>query len=333
MSLLLLDTPSQSSALGPLSIDGQFFRQGGTRTTLIELSDFSLYKRYLDGEDIVPILKQRSGIGANMLRVWLLNQSVVGYRNEADGGLVDTGIRPGQYPDFYALLTPFAALCGSLGLNVDYTVFTQTKTLMPDRGDQQYHLDQTCDAVRGLPNVIVSLVNENAEHDNAVAPGLSPTNYVGIIYSAGSNGSDAIPPPSLLADCAEYHILGNEWQRKTGHNAMEIADGWEMPCWTSESTRCPDNDSDHTHYEDAASGAALLCAGSCGHSVNGKFSRLFTGAELYCMEAHCRGARSVPLEYQAGDYRHRSDLETPAIIRAYSRVLPDGREHVVLIRK
>jgi hypothetical protein len=44
------------------------------------------------------------------------------------------------------------------------------------------------------------------------------------------------------------------------------------------------------------------------------------------------GARSVPLEFQDGFYRHRKDLETDTIIRVYSRTIADGREFIVPIR-
>lgn len=321
MSILLLDASTPSPSLGPLSIDGKFFRQGGERMTIIESSDFSLFKRYLENEPIYAVVAQRKDLGFNMLRVWLLNTSVV-----------PGGILPSQYPDFYQRLGEFAAYIGFCGLNLDITAFTQTKTLMPLLSDQQRHMDATGAALEGLEHVILSRVNEGDQHDNETADGLLRPPY-GLIYSAGSNGSDSIPPDDDGAgDCTEYHIIGSEWQRKTGHNAFEWAEAFDTPCWTSESTRCPDNDRNPNHYEDAAAGAALLCAGSCFHSAAGKLSTLFTGAELTCAEAHVRGAMSVPLEFQVGQYRHRDDLEGTDCLRAYSRILPDGREYIVRIR-
>lgn len=314
------------STLGKLTIDGKFFRQGGERQTLIESSDFSLFQRYLDGENIAPILEQRRSLGFNCLRVWLLNESVVAWRN----GAKQQGIDPRRHADFYVRLRAFCELLGAYGLNADLTVFTQTQTLMPNRVEQQHHLDASCDAVRGLGTVIVSRVNEDDQHDNAVDPAVTPTDKAGIIYSSGSNGSDSIPPTG--GDCTEYHIIGSEWQRKTGHNAMEWADARGIPCWTSEAQRAPDNDSDGKHFYDAAAGGALLCAGTCFHSVAGKFSRLFDGAEIVCAMSHCDGAKSVPLEFQAGRYIHHDDLETSGIIRAYERRLGDGLGHIVTIR-
>ena len=66
-------------------------------------------------------------------------------------------IHPDDYPNFYQRLAAFV----DTDAVVHLTVFTQTQTLMPKREDQQRHLDRTADAVRGKPNVILSLVNEN----------------------------------------------------------------------------------------------------------------------------------------------------------------------------
>src|SRR5262245_15717390 len=73
-----------------LSIDGQFFRDRGERWTAIETSEFSLLRRYLDGENVRPLLAERAAFGFNLLRVWLLNQGVVGNRD----GRNDEGIHP-----------------------------------------------------------------------------------------------------------------------------------------------------------------------------------------------------------------------------------------------
>lgn len=320
MSLLLLDSSSPAgAALGPLTIDGQFFKQGGERFTIIESSDFSLFKRFMQNESIYDVVAQRRDLGFNMLRVWLLNTSVV-----------EGGIMPSQYPDFYKGLRDFGFYIRDYGrMNLDVTACTQTQTLMPLKDDQQRHLDRSAEALDGLGTTILSLVNEADQHDNATASGLVRPSC---LYSAGSNGSD-IWPPDESTDCGEYHANDlDEWQRKTGHNAAEIAWDRDVPCWTSEATRAPDQDDNEAHFEDAAAGAALLCAGSCFHSVNGKASKLFTGQELKCAEAHVRGAQSVPLEFQQGRYIHRDDLEGNGVIRVYERRLPDGRGHLVRIR-
>jgi hypothetical protein len=320
----------------PLIVAGKFFTlQTGEPYTLIESSDFSLFKRFLDREHIEPILEQRAGLGFNLLRVWLLNKSVVGSRNPQH----DEGIHPDQYGDFYVRLTEFCGLCESHGLRLEVTAFTSTSDkpgdpgLMPSEMDQRNHWDRTQDAVRGLPNVLLELVNEADQYNNAPTATLSRAG--GILCSRGSNGSDAIPPGHNDPwDYELYHIIGNEWQRKTGHNAMEWADQSGRPCWTGETQRYPDKETSTTRAYDAAAGSALLCAGVCFHSQGGKYSRLFDAVELAAAEATVAGALSVPLEFQRGAYQRHDDRNggPDNVIRSYSRTLGDGRRHYVDIR-
>ncbi len=305
-----------------LGISGQFFTLNGQPWTAIECSDFSLYKRYLDGEDIGPVVRERQAIGFNLLRVWLLNTTVI-----------PGGLEPRNYPDFYSRLAPFAAQCGALGLCVEFTAFTQTQTLMPRPEDQRTHWLMVCDSLRGVGNVLLELVNEADQHDNRTDPSLLTMRPKGIIASSGSNGADS-PCPVPVWDYGLYHSNGlNEWWRKVGHNSMEdVADKYHVPAMANENTRYPDDDNSEAHAEDAAEGAALLCAGACFHSQSGKLSQLLDPVEFRAAVAWVRGAESVPLEFQRGTYIHRNDLERPGILRVYERRLPDGRGHIVEIR-
>ena len=54
-----------------------FGEETGARIHLAECSDFSLFKDWLDGKSIDAVLAQRAAIGFNLLRVWLLNTSVI----------------------------------------------------------------------------------------------------------------------------------------------------------------------------------------------------------------------------------------------------------------
>jgi hypothetical protein len=310
-----------AGASGVLGRAGQFFTLNGEPWTAIDASEFSLYARYLRDEDITPVLRERQAIRFGMLRVWLLNTSVIA------GGLL-----PSQWSYFYPRLGPFVDLLGSYGFIAHLTAFTQTQTLMPSVSDQVDHWTRTQAAVAGRGNVLLSLVNEADQHDNRTDASLLYMRPSGVLASSGSNGADS-PPPQPVWDAIEYHSNGlSEWQRKVGHNTMEFADQNHCPGHASENTRYPDQDASETHAYDAAAGAALLCGGACYHSAAGKDSRLFDDVERRCAEAWVAGARSVPLEFQRGTYHHRTDLEGGDIIRAYDRQLPDGRAHVVRIR-
>lgn len=331
VALWLMGAPvSQGSGTAPqLVIDGQFFRQAnGERWTGIMTSDFSSVKRYLAGEDVRPLLDERASIGFNELRQWLLNQGVVA------GAGYPEGIHPNQYPDFYERVRRYWELCGSYGFAIEATVFTSCIPMMPNRDDQVRHWERTQDAARGLAHVRLELCNEYdwGNGENAPDRSLWSMRPTGIIASSGSATANA-PPPEPVWDYGLYHSNGLfEWQRKVGHNTMErVADRYGFPGAANENTRYPDNDSSPVHAYDAAAGAALLCASACFHSQGGKFSRPFDAVERIAAEYWVAGARSVPLEFQAGKYNRRDDLVGGSVIRAYERRLPDDRFHVVLI--
>ena len=312
-----------------LVIDDKFFRLAdGTRWTGIQSSEFSLPKRFMVGEDIRPLLDERCAIGFNMVRAWLLNQSVVGH-------VYPEGIHPNQYADFYERVRAFVELLGTYGLAVELTAFTSCIPMMPDRNDQVRHWVTLQAAVRGLPNVLLELVNEHdwGHGENAPHRDLWSMRPSGIIASSGSSTADA-PPPTPVWDYVLHHTNGlNEWQRRVGHNTMEWADIHGKPGGANENMRYPDHDSSDQHAFDAAAGAALLCAFACYHSQAGKYSRPFDAIERRCAEAWVSGARSVDLEVQPGRYQRHDEMNVPGqIIRAYSRTLPDGRSDLVKIR-
>ena len=320
---LYYDTPAPG---GPIGVNGKVFTRNGQPFTVIESSEFSLPKRYLCGEDIVPILVERAALGFNTLRCWWLNKSVV-------GAVYPDGIHPAQHEHFYRDMRAFTQLCASYGFICEHTAFTSTRDLMPKVDDQKWHWQQMQIALAGLPNVLLELVNEYdwGTGENAPDRSLWSMRPSGILASSGSATADAAPPEPVW-DYVLYHTNGlSEFQRKVGHNAMEYADHFKVPAVSNENTRYPDNDSNPVHAFDAAAGGALLCAGSCYHSQGGKYSRLFDATEASCAKAWVDGARSVPLAVQHGAYQRHDEMNTGSVIRAYSRTLSDGRSHLVLI--
>lgn len=329
-----------------LGLNGQWFTDHGQRTTIIEASDFSLLRRYLDGDDVAAILRERAAFGFNCLRVWALNQSVVGQRNGSPlQPPIDAGIHPGLFPSrFYPAVRALTQMAGSYGLSIEWTAFTSTQDLMPVVVDQYAHWDRMQIALDGLDNVLLELVNEYdwGTGQNAPDRSLWDRRPMGMIASSGSSTADA-PPPEPVWDYVLHHTNGlNEWHRRVGHNSMEMADHFRCPAIANENMRYPDGDGSIDHAVDAAAGGALLTAGYCFHSQHGKLSVSFGQSAFgsdtiapvdQAAAAWVRGARSVPLEFQAGAYRRRDDLLVPGLIRVYERRLNDGRGHIVKIRE
>ena len=180
-------------------------------------------------------------------------------------------------------------------------------------------------AAQCRPLPLLELVNELDANTNEPDPlgrvfdlSLHAQAPAPLLSSHGSNGSQAIAVRPAWSYETFHTNDAPEWHRKTGHNAMELSDGTDglaasrVPILTNENTRFSDRCQSAQMAFDAAAGAALLCAGSCYHSIAGKKSALWDGVELECARAWASGARSVPLEFQDGRYAHAADLEGPA---------------------
>ncbi len=326
----LARTPSTPRRVLPeLTIRGAFFALAtGEYWTGIECSDFALFAKYLHREDIRPVLTQRAACGFNLLRVWtLFDIPTIGTLPHCD----------------YRQIPAFVTLCAQHGLYVEFTAYTGI--------NDPTHWGQLCDAAfLCQPRPLLELVNEldqntnEADHLGRVFHLDDYDRCYDVVCAHGSNGSQACAVRPAW-DYETFHTNdASEWQRKVGHNAMELADGTpeiapsHAPVLTNENTRYPDKPftTPECAY-DAAAGAALLCAGSCFHSVHGKTSDLWPeGPELDGARAWAAGARSVALRFQAGRYNHPVALEDPHganYLRVYQRILSDGSAGTVYIRR
>ena len=313
LNVQLAETPKPLPRITP---DGAVFSTSGGAFTAIECSDFRLYQRFLDGHDLGPVLSQRAVVGFNMVRVF-------GMYNGSLGRFV-----PRDYRDYYTDLAAFCALAARYGLYVEFVANADSRTVFTSAQDQSAHWVRLVDALTPLTNVLVEMTNEGDQTINQMWADLPRP--VQLFAAHGSNGSQALPIQPPWSYQTMHFNDAPEWPRKVGHNAMEI---WSGPTLANENTRFPDKCSRPELAYDAAAGAALLCAGSCFHSVRGKTSDLWDGLELICAQEWVAGASSVPLLFQHGQYRHRQELETTDLLRVYSRRLADGREHVVTIRR
>jgi hypothetical protein len=293
-------------------VNGHVFEtETGHPFTAIQCSDFNLLNRWQRGENIIPVLEQRRDAGFNMLRVWTLYD------------LVAANI--GQFLDIdYARIPDFLALCAQYGLYVEFTAYTSTERIT--------HWNQLVTACQGQTNALLELVNEGTLPVNQIVMGryARPT---GILASHGSGGAEGVPP-WVPWDYITFHTNGaSEEQRKVGHNAMsDCADVWLVPALTNETSRFPEVGmwvgADHARRRalafDAAAGAALLCAGSCFHSVQGKASVLFDADTIDAALAWTQGARLVPKACQHDPYYRRDDLLTSDLLRVYQRGTSDA---------
>lgn len=311
---------------------GRYFQlEDGTYWTGIGCTDFNLYNRYLNGEDVNSILAQRSTLGFNYLRIFTF----------FDIGQYGIGVcLPQQHPDFYWRIPNFLDLCASYGLYVEFVAYTGPYTFWPG-GIDETHWTKLGDACKGKVNVLLELVNENDQTNNHIDTSKFAPLF-GILCSHGSNGGQQKPVTPFWDYCT-YHnnaegnsqeITDSQWWRKSGHNAMEV--GESVPTLCDEDTRCPNYDSNSDRYEDSSKGG-LLIAGRLFHSVSGKCSQLFDTTEIICAQAFVKGAQAYDLKYQDGQYHHdQQDIDyenAHNLLRYYRKVLPDSSYQGIEIRK
>lgn len=291
------------------------------RFTIIQTSNFNGLNRFRSegAAAITPILQQRQDVGFNCLRDWTV----------FDIPLIGRSL---PTADLYAAIPDYLGLCADFGFYVEITAFTGPYPFFPNQASMIAHWNATDRALDGITNLLdLEAINEGDNGPNLGVP-LNllrrPTNK---IASHGSAVQDA-PPMLPVWDVAGHRPGSSEEWRKVGHNPMaDVADVFHIPSWCNETVRRPDNDPNPDHAFDAAASAALLCAGSCFHSPGGKNATLFQGLELQLAQAWVAGARSVPLEFQAGAYS-RPPNPNSSILRVYRRTLPDGRFHEVQVR-
>lgn len=316
-----------------LQIAGKFFRlDTGERWTAIEASDFNLYTRFLKGEDIEPILAQRAEAGFNLLRVF----TAFDICSTGGGCQIIGRLVPRERVDYYTLLPYFLMQCARHGLRVELVAFTGPYTGVFANADEMVAHWNNLVAVAMQPdntNVLLELINEFDNPPNAGVPlELMQRPPLAVLASHGSAVQDALPLQPVWSYATYHPASGPEWARKAAHNGMEdVADPFGVPVLVNETIRFPDNEASSTQACDAAEGAALLEAGAAFHSIHGKSSELWVGAERDAAYAWASCAQRVPLEYQAGAYL-RFD-PTPGYIRIYARRLPDGREYVVRLHQ
>lgn len=323
-------------ALPALVKDGQFFRLAtGDRFTVVEDSDFNLLARLAAGEDITPVLVQRTHDATfNTVRVFTAFDIGIG-TPQPIGRLI-----PREHPDLYSVLVPkLLQLAAKQGARVELVGFTGPYASMFANDDEKVaHWEALKAAVHaydmkaGGPQGFLELVNEGDHVANKDLPYARLTRPAAPSLASHGSSTQNADPITPFWDYITYHASE---PRKVVHNCWsDYADPYNIPCVVNETVRVPDNDNSLAHAQDTAGGCALFVAGCTFHSIRGKNSALWGGEELALARAWSAAGHAVPLEFQHGYYVHRDDLEAACnCTRVYSHRLPDGREYIQRIRQ
>ena len=193
--------------------DGVDFRWKG-------ITDFSLFWRYLNNEDITPILTERAAIGANVLRVlgmvsWLDRFS------------------PQERPDYFDKLGAFFDLAALHGLRVELVVFADAQIKMPNQADQLVQWDRVALVASSRTNVFLQVVNQGAKN------GVESRNFPGHhaqfpnLLESRDSGMESANPPMPPLDYSAYTSTRSDvkWYVETGSSMYYVVYGWGTPEW------------------------------------------------------------------------------------------------------
>lgn len=179
---------------GPLSIQGPMFLDSrNVRWLWKGCSDFRLFQRYLDGEDITAVLNERVSLGANVLRVFCMY----------DGGI--GRFRPADYAQYDQQMQEFINLLGIRGLRIEWNILADCQRIMPERGTQRVFVRQITERCRGWTNCFCSLGNEYPQNGFHPDDFTKPLGAGAPFWSFGSGLSDASPAKVAESDYLEWH--------------------------------------------------------------------------------------------------------------------------------
>ena len=202
---------------GRLHAQGTMFLDAKDRRWIWKgFSDFTLFQRVLDGQNIDALLQERQGLGVNTLRVFCMY----------DGGL--GRFHPRDYPRYDAQMQEFINRLGVLGLRMEWVVLADCQRVMPDVGEQRAFVEQVVNRCRGWTNCFVSLGNEWPQNGWNPDDFTKPTGGGVPLFSFGSNLGDSVPPRLAESDYREWHGR-RDWPKvwQSSDDMVFVAHGWQ----------------------------------------------------------------------------------------------------------
>lgn len=293
---------------GRVHVDGLVFRrEDGTIYQWRGATDFLLFKRFLDAEDIQPILTDRITAGANVVRVL---------------GMVDSfaHLWPQERGDYYDQLGAFLDLVAERGLRVEFVVFADAQIISPDAAAERAHLARVADVLSGHWNSFLETTNEpfkNIPGGDETAAGLCRA-VMGRGFPVASGAYTAWPPLRPCDYGTTHSERKPEWPR-TAKDLFDLREPTGVPWVSDEPTgfaEVADGDKRSTSADDAAyfaGVAALEGAGATFHSDAGVLSVAWGPVQRAAAVAFYAALRWVPAEAQAWPYQRGGDPGTAGV--------------------
>lgn len=176
----------------------RFVTESGKRQFLRGVTSFLLYKRFLDGEDLRPLLSQLQGLGCNMVRIFGM---VTSFANWHPQDYFHLG--------YYERMPEFLDHVGGFGQTVLWTACADTQQIMPTTW--LTHMQLTLQQLQLRKNKVFSFVNEQGQHENGIDRQLAYNTLKagslleGVMFDTGSFGSDQRCQPPF-GSYAPFHV-------------------------------------------------------------------------------------------------------------------------------
>jgi hypothetical protein len=206
---------------GRLRIEGRRFYDADNQVWRWRgASQFLLFARYLNGEDISPQLDWLVGRGFNVLRVF--GEVPSGFRPEQYG--ITNYERPFERPDFEARLHAFFKVLEDRGLRCEYTVLTYWAA----SDVMRTHVQRVFNVAASHWNVLVEVANEPEYNQIDPVAVMEGVDRHGVLSAYGIDpgraGRDRWKTEVRVLDYGTAHDL----QRDLEHSAYNTRDALEM---------------------------------------------------------------------------------------------------------
>jgi len=228
----------------------------------------------LRGVDILPIVRDRTAVGANWLRVlsqknnntgWSLNPRIAGHRDAVRKTL---------------------EILGGQDVFCELVVFADTLALMPDPAEQQGYWGELCAIAAEYPHCPLELINE-AGHATQKCDPSKFRRAEGVLCSHGSGLSD-VQPVKPFWDYATYHARrsGSIGKILSNYSPYVFQDTFPTPVpFVPEETVKPQQYGFDPRVASAMARHARCGAGGTFHGDWWNEPRLFNDGERACAEA------------------------------------------------
>lgn len=313
---------------GPLAVTWPTMSDPGGSWRWKGFSDFLLFWRFLQGQDIEPLLADRIAVGANLLRVFLM----VSWDD------ITPRFYPQDFPNYYTKLSEFVALIAAHRLRLEIVLFCDCRdqpAVMPEAGDRDRHQAAVVEALKDAGaqiadgygntwNCVIEVCNEPfknlpGSNEEAVERAQQLAGC-GFLVAAGNYDarSSTVWEPLPPGDYGTQHVnRSDDWPRKckdiydlTHDGAVDpeprvpwIGDEPMGAAEVDDPGRRSAVPNDHAWY---AAGCAMFSAGATFHSDAGTHSDLLGPQQAKCARAFFAALEWVPTDapywpYQRGD--------------------------------